>query len=106
MEKVGNQTDQGQYKLIVAQSLMLLLRDEVYLVQSTPDAHDRMLCRLFKPLLHTRDTARHRALPVSTNRHTLGVPHWVNHVNNFGEQVELVFCGLVDEQRNFNDMNI
>ena len=95
-ERLGNKTGQGWYKSIVTQSLTLLLINEVYLLRYTPDAQDRMLCRIFKPRLHTINTAHHRTLPVSTNIHKLGEPHWVNNAQNFGAQVELVFCGLVE----------
>lgn len=75
-------------------------------MQSTPDASNRILCRLFKPFLHSGDMVRHRALPVSFNRHDYGAPQWVNYVENFGVQVELGFCSIIDDQRNCNDVNI
>ena len=45
--KVGNKKFQDQYKRIVAQSLTLLLRDLVDFLQSTPDAHNKIIGRLF-----------------------------------------------------------
>ena len=91
---------------IIRQRHVLTLRDEVDLVQSTPDAHDWMLCCLFKARLHTGDTPRHRTLPVSTNSGELGAPHWINYVQNLGAEVELGLSGLVDKQRNCDDVNI
>ena len=83
-----------------------MLRNEVDVVQSTPDAHNTMLCRLFKPRFHTIDTARHCAIPVSINRHELGATHWFNNFQNSEAQVELDLCVLVDDHLNCNDMNI
>ena len=45
-------------------------------------------------------------LPVSTNSDDLGAPHWINYVQNLGAVLELGLSGLVDKQRNCDDMYI
>ena len=65
-----------------------------------------MICCSFKERLHIGDTHCHRTLPVSTNSDELGAPHWINYVQNLGAVLELGLSGLVDKQRNCDDVYI
>ena len=104
--KESNKPCQSRHERIVKQSQVRLLRDEVDLVQSTPDTHNRKLHRLLKPRLHTGDTAGHGALAVSPNQYHLRLPVRVNHGQRLAACVELGFCCLVLEQRERYDVNI
>lgn len=73
--KVGDQTRQRLYKCIIRESHVLSLRDEIDLMQSTPDVHYKMLCSLFQVRLNPGDKPHHTTLPVSTNEDKLGAQH-------------------------------
>lgn len=103
---VDNQTGLGGHKRIVAKSPIISLRNEIKLVQSTQDAHHRILQHLPKPYLCSGDTASHGPLTVSTNRHTPRLPVSSNHLQHLAAKAELVFCGLFLKQWNRNDVNV
>lgn len=69
-------------------------------MQSTQDAHDKILCCLFEARLHNGDTPRRRTVPVSTDRDKRGAPCWVNYVQNPGAEIELGLSSLADKYKN------